>query len=224
MAICICIIIVSILLIVHSIHRYVIASRREKALAEHDELNKKLFYEGIDTNSLSTARNCYTQLDASYSAVKDFANANSRKCYEDDIREVKDWAEALAQEKWDDRAEFYLENIEQLICSVLDSDSEDVEQARKDSDRILKLYDSYWDWTRKCYEENRTLWSEIDILGIAENSMDETLTSAFSDRNDFNYGHLSDRAQLEHCLSDHIASLSSKANEIADEKGEKPLD
>ena len=224
MAIFICIMIVSVLLLAFSIHRYVNALRREKALAEHYELNDKLFYEGADTNSLSTARSCYTQLEESYTAVKDLASPNSRACFEEDIREVKDWAETLAEEEWSDRAEYDLDNMEHLISCVLDSDSKGIENAKKDSCQILELYDSYWDWTRKCHEENGSLWSHIDIMDIAKKSMDETLKSAFSCWDDFNYAHLPDRARLERLLSDHIAALSVKSHESIKEKGEVPLD
>lgn len=223
MVICICIIIVSILLIIYAIYQGVVVTPRKQAVMQHHELSRKLYDKATNTSSLSTARECYTQLSASYTAVRDHASRNSRSCFEDDIQEIRSCAEDLAQEKWSDKAESYLSDIEHLLSCVMGSDCKDVAQAKKDSARILRLYDSYWDWTRKCHEENGSLWSRINLWDVAKKSMEDALGSGFICWNDPNYGRPSVRAQLERRLSDHIASFQPKVKKAPKRKAEKPM-
>lgn len=221
LAVCICIIIISILLIIHAIYQGVVVAPRKQEFVRHYELSQKLYDKAMNTSSLSTARECYTQLNASYTNVRDYVDRNSRSCFEDDIREVRSCAEDLAQEKWNDGAEKYLSEIECLLSCVMASNYQEVTQAKKNSCRILKLYDSYWEWTRKCHEDNHSLWSRINIWDIAKDMMSAVLGDGFTCWNDSNYGHPSVRAQLERCLSDRIASLQSKEKKVPRRKAEK---
>lgn len=223
MVICICIIIASILLIIHAIYQGVVVAPRKQELVQHHELSRKLYDKAVNTSSLSTARECYTQLNASYTLVRDHADRNSRSCFEDDIQEVRSCAEDLAQEKWSDKAEKYLSEIEYLLSRITVSNSQDVAQLKKDRSRILRLYDSYWDWTRKCYEDNHSLWSRINIWDVAKDSMSAALGGGFACWNDSGYGHPSVRAQLERRLSDRIASFQPKEKKAPRRKVEKPM-
>lgn len=221
LAVCIYIIIISILLIIHAIYQGVVVAPRKQEFVRHYELSQKLYDKAMNTSSLSTARECYTQLNASYALVRDYVDRNSRSCFEDDIQEVRSCAENLAQEKWSGRAEKYLSEIERLLSCVMASNSQDVTQAKKDCCIILKLYDSYWDWTRECHEDNRSLWSRINIWDVAKDMMSAVLGNGFTCWNDSGYGHPSVRAQLECRLSDHIVSLQSKEKKAPRRKAEK---
>lgn len=196
---------------------------RKQELVQHYKLSQKLYDKATNTSSLSTARECYTQLNASYALVRDYADRNSRSCFEDDIQEVRSCAEDLAQEKWSDKAEKYLSEIEYLLSCVTVSSSQDVAQAKKDRNKILRLYDSYWDWTRKCYEDNHSLWSRINIWDVAKDMMSVVLGDKFTCWNDSGYGHSSVRAQLERHLSNSIASRQPEKKKAPRRKAEKPM-
>ena len=168
MVICICIIIVSILLIIYAIYQGVIAEPRKQALVRHHELSWKLTNKGADTNSLKTAKECLYTLSSSYEDIKEHANANARFCYEDDIEEIRQNAEDIAEEKWKKKADSFLLKIEQTYDAIVCYDFQTVNNAYKSKNILIKAYDDLFDWTRTCYEENRDIWKNVNIWDEAK--------------------------------------------------------
>lgn len=168
MVICICIIIVSILLIIYSIYQSVVAEPRKQALVKHHELSWKLTNKGSETNSLKTAKECLYTLSSSYEEIKGHASANARFFYEDDIEEIRQNAEDIAEEKWKNKANSFLSKIEQAYDSIAYYDFQTVENAYRSKNILIKAYDDLFDWTRMCYEENRDVWKDVNIWDEAK--------------------------------------------------------
>lgn len=168
MVICICIIIVSILLIIYAIYQGVIAESRKQALVRYHELSWKLTNKGADTNSLKTAKECLYTLSSSYEDIKEHANANARFCYEDDIEEIRQNAEDIAEEKWRKKADSFLLKIEQAYDVIVCYDFQTVDKAYKSKNILIKAYDDLFNWTRTCYEENRDIWKNVNIWDEAK--------------------------------------------------------
>lgn len=175
MVICICIIIASILLIIYSIYQGVVETSRKQALVRHHELSWKLTNKGADTNSLKTAKECLHALSSSYDDIKGHANANARFCYEDDIEEIRQNAEGIAEEKWGKKANSFLLKIEQAYDAVACYDFQTVEKAYKSKNILIKAYDDLFDWTRKCYEDNLGIWKDINIWNRAKEEVGSIL-------------------------------------------------
>ncbi len=168
LAICVCIIIASILFIIYAIYQGVVAERRRQALVRHHELSWKFTNKGSDTNSLKTAKECLYTLSSSYEDIKGYTNANERFCYEDDIEEIRQNAEGIAEEKWRKKADSYLLKIEQAYDAIAYYNFQTVEKAYKSKNILIKAYDDLFDWTRMCHEENGDIWKDINIWNEAQ--------------------------------------------------------
>ena len=168
MVICICIIIASILLIIYAIYQGVVAAPRKQALVQHHELSWKLTNKGANTDSLKTAKECLYTLSSGYEEIKGHASANARFCYEDDIEEIRQNAEDIAEEKWKKKANYFLSKIEQAYDSIAYYDFQTVEKAYRSKNILIKAYDDLFDWTRMCYEENRDVWKDVNIWDEAK--------------------------------------------------------
>ncbi len=168
MVICICIIIASILLIIYAVYQGVVAAPRKQALVQHHELSWKLTNKGANTDSLKTAKECLYTLSSSYEEIKGHASANARFCYEDDIEEIRQNAEDIAEEKWKKKANYFLSKIEHAYESIAYYDFQTVEKAYRSKNILIKAYDDLFDWTRMCYEENRDVWKDVNIWDEAK--------------------------------------------------------
>lgn len=168
MVICICIIIASILLIIYAVYQGVVAAPRKQELTQHHELSWKLTNKGANTDSLKTAKECLYTLSSSYEEIKGHASANARFCYEDDIEEIRQNAEDIAEEKWKKKANSFLSKIEQAYDSIAYYDFQTVEKAYRSKNILIKAYDDLFDWTRMCYEENRDVWKDVNIWDEAK--------------------------------------------------------
>lgn len=168
MVICICIIIASILLIIYAVYQGVVAAPRKQELTQHHELSWKLTNKGANTDSLKTAKECLYTLSSSYEEIKGHASANARFCYEDDIEEIRQNAEDIAEEKWKKKANSFLSKIEQAYDSIAYYDFQTVEKAYRSKIILIKAYDDLFDWTRMCYEENRDVWKDVNIWDEAK--------------------------------------------------------
>lgn len=168
MVICICIIIASILLIIYAVYQGVVAAPHKQELTQHHELSWKLTNKGANTDSLKTAKECLYTLSSSYEEIKGHASANARFCYEDDIEEIRQNAEDIAEEKWKKKANSFLSKIEQAYDSIAYYDFQTVEKAYRSKNILIKAYDDLFDWTRMCYEENRDVWKDVNIWDEAK--------------------------------------------------------
>lgn len=209
MVTCICIIIVSILLIIYSIYQSVVAEPRKQALVKHHELSWKLTNKGSETNSLKTAKECLYTLSRSYENIKGHVNANSRFCYEDDIELIRSNAECLAEDEWDSKAQKFLLRMDEAHSMIVDHDFSNVDKAYKQKAVFLKAYDDYFDWTRECYENNRIVWKDINIWEVAKNGIISILgyECGYLFWNSDEQCKHSVRKQIEENLTKHIESM-----------------
>ena len=208
MAICICIIIASILLLIYAIYQGVVATPRKQALVQHHELSWKLTDKGANTDSLKTAKECLYTLSSSYEEIKGHASANARFCYEDDIEEIRQNAEDIAEEKWRKKADSFLLKIEQAYDAIACYDFQTVENAYKSKNILIKAYDDLFDWTRMCYEENRDVWKDVNIWDEAKKDV-----GAILDRYD-HYVLWNDRAGNEATVRQQLIATLDKRIEI----------
>lgn len=169
------VIIVSILLLVNGIYQIAVGTPRKKALDEHHKLSWKLTNAGSETENLKRAKECYFQLLTSYEGVKGFANANERYCYEDDIDLIRDNAEMLAERRWASKANEYLLKMEEAHSLIVQHNFNNIEKAYSSKATFLKAYDAYFDWTRKCYDDNYGIWKSVKLWDEAKKCVTELL-------------------------------------------------
>ena len=169
------VIIVSILLLVNGIYQIAVGTPRKKALDEHHKLSWKLTNAGSETENLKRAKECYFQLLTSYEGVKGFANANERYCYEDDIDLIRDIAEMLAERRWASKANEYLLKMEEAHSLIVQHNFNNIEKAYSSKATFLKAYDAYFDWTRKCYDDNYGIWKSVKLWDEAKKCVTELL-------------------------------------------------
>lgn len=199
---------VSIFLIINAVFQLV-RLPRQKAINEHHELSWKLTSKGSDTNSLKTAKECLYTLSRSYEDIKGYANANARFCYEDDIELIRSNAECLAEDEWDSKAQKFLLRMDESHSMIVDHDFSNVDKAYKQKAVFLKAYDEYFDWTRKCYENSRIVWKDINIWEVAKNGIISILGDEIGYilwNSDEQCKH-SVRKQIEENLTKHIESM-----------------
>lgn len=164
----------SVLLIINAVFRLV-RLPRQKAINEHHELNWKLTNKGLDTSSLKTAKECFHELSSSYESIKSYVNANARSCYEDNIEEIRQNAECIAEEKWRKKANSFLLKIEQAYDTIACYDFQTVEKAYQSKNILIKAYDDLFDWTRMCCEENRDIWKDVNVWDEAKENVSAIL-------------------------------------------------
>ena len=175
LALCICIIVSIIILLPCVLYWAVGAEARRKTITEHHELSWRLTNSGSETHSLKRAKDSYARLSASYDGVKDSLSDNARSCYEDDIELIRDNAEAIAEEKWSKKADSYLLKIEMACDAITSYDFLTLEKAYKSKGVLLRAYDGLFDWTRKCYEDNKHIWKNVNIWTEAKEEVKSTL-------------------------------------------------
>ncbi len=203
------VIIVSILLLVNGIYRIAVGTPRKKALDEHHKLSWKLTNAGSETENLKRAKESYFQLLTSYEGIKGFANANERYCYEDDIDLIRDNAEMLAERKWASKADEYLLKMEEAHSLVVQHNFNNIEKAYSSKATFLKAYDAYFDWTRKCYDDNYGIWKSVKLWDEAKKCVTELLgeTGEYVFWNSTLPSNSSVRQQIDANLTKHIESM-----------------
>lgn len=203
------VIIVSILLLVNGIYRIAVGTPRKKALDEHHKLNWKLTNAGSETENLKRAKECYFQLLTSYEGVKGFANANERYCYEDDIDLIRDNAEMLAERRWASKADEYLLKMEEAHSLIVQHNFNNIEKAYSSKATFLKAYDAYFDWTRKCYDDNYGIWKSVKLWDEAKKCVTELLgeTGEYVFWDSTFPSSYSVRQQIDANLTKHIESM-----------------
>ncbi len=203
------VIIVSILLLANGIYRIAVGTPRKKALDEHHKLSWKLTNAGSETENLKRAKECYFQLLTSYEGIKGFANANKRYCYEDDIDLIRDNAEMLAERKWASKADEYLLKMEEAHSLVVQHNFNNIEKAYSSKATFLKAYDAYFDWTRKCYDDNYGIWKSVKLWDEAKKCVTELLgeTGEYVFWDSTLPSNSSVRQQIDANLTKHIESM-----------------
>lgn len=199
----------SVLLIISSIYQTMVIVPRKKALIKHHELSWKLTNLGSETKNLNRAKECLRELSENYESVRNFASANAKSCFEDDIELIRCNAEMLATEKWASKAEQYVSKMIEAHSLIVDHDFRNVEKAYASKAAFLKAYDSYFDWTRQCYEDNRGIWKDINLWDEAKKRIREALEGTESYIFWDNPMKISDsvRRQIDCNLSKHIESM-----------------
>ena len=145
---------------------YVVSEGKSKKVSEYHKQNQKLTDKGSSTQNYNVAKNCLSDLESDYHEIKDYVGKNSRSCYEDDIAEVRSNIESIVFDKWDRKTYSILEKLEDKYALLMECTFSDVDEAFKAGKDILKLYDSFWDYTREFYEEHSSdlvhirLWDE----------------------------------------------------------------
>lgn len=203
------VIIVSILLLANGIYRIAVGTPRKKALDEHHKLRWKLTNAGSETENLKRAKECYFQLLTSYEGVKGFANANERYCYEDDIDLIRDNAEMLAERRWASKADEYLLKMEEAHSLIVQHNFNNIEKAYSSKATFLKAYDAYFDWTRKCYDDNYGIWKSVKLWDEAKKCVTELLgeTGEYVFWDSTFPSNYSVRQQIDANLTKHIESI-----------------
>lgn len=203
------VIIVSILLLVNGIYQIAVGTPRKKALDEHHKLSWKLTNAGSETENLKRAKECYFQLLTSYEGVKGFANANERYCYEDDIDLIRDNAEMLAERRWASKADEYLLKMEEAHSLIVQHNFNNIEKAYSSKATFLKAYDAYFDWTRKCYDDNYGIWKSVKLWDEAKKCVTELLgeTGEYVFWDSAFPSSYSVRQQIDVNLTKHIESM-----------------
>ena len=203
------VIIVSILLLVNGIYQIAVGTPRKKALDEHHKLSWKLTNAGSETENLKRAKECYFQLLTSYEGVKGFANANERYCYEDDIDLIRDNAEMLAERRWASKADEYLLKMEEAHSLIVQHNFNNIEKAYSSKATFLKAYDAYFDWTRKCYDDNYGIWKSVKLWDEAKKCVTELLgeTGEYVFWDSTFPSSYSVRQQIDANLTKHIESM-----------------
>lgn len=203
------VIIVSILLLVNGIYQIAVGTPRKKALDEHHKLSWKLTNAGSETENLKRAKECYFQLLTSYEGVKGFANANERYCYEDDIDLIRDNAEMLAERRWASKANEYLLKMEEAHSLIVQHNFNNIEKAYSSKATFLKAYDAYFDWTRKCYDDNYGIWKSVKLWDEAKKCVTELLgeTGEYVFWDSTFPSSYSVRQQIDANLTKHIESM-----------------
>lgn len=203
------VIIVSILLLVNGIYQIAVGTPRKKALDEHHKLSWKLTNAGSETENLKRAKECYFQLLTSYEGVKGFANANERYCYEDDIDLIRDNAEMLAERRWASKADEYLLKMEEAHSLIVQHNFNNIEKAYSSKATFLKAYDAYFDWTRKCYDDNYSIWKSVKLWDEAKKCVTELLgeTGEYVFWDSTFPSSYSVRQQIDANLTKHIESM-----------------
>lgn len=153
----------------------VFQSDRQNEINQHHELSWKLTNKGSDTKSLKTAKTCLHELSNSYDNIKKYANYNARSCYEDDIDIIRQNAEDIAEEKWRKKADRYFLKIEQAYDEIANYDFQNVENAYKSKNIIIKAYDDLFNWTRTCHDENKDIWKNINLWNEAKKGVSEII-------------------------------------------------
>ena len=203
------VIIVSILLLVNGIYQIAVGTPRKKALDEHHKLSRKLTNAGSETENLKRAKECYFQLLASYEGAKGFANANERYCYEDDIDLIRDNVEMLAERRWASKADEYLLKMEEAHSLIVQHNFSNIEKAYSSKATFLKAYDAYFDWTRKCYDDNYGIWKSVKLWDEAKKCVTELLgeTGEYVFWDSTFPSSYSVRQQIDANLTKHIESM-----------------
>ena len=203
------VIIVSILLLVNGIYRIAVGTPRKKALDEHHKLSWKLTNAGSETENLKRAKECYFQLLTSYEGIKGFANANERYCYEDDIDLIRDNVEMLAERRWASKADEYLLKMEEAHSLIVQHNFSNIEKAYSSKATFLKAYDAYFDWTRKCYDDNYGIWKSVKLWDEAKKCVTELLgeTGEYVFWDSTFPSSYSVRQQIDANLTKHIESM-----------------
>lgn len=145
---------------------YALSDDKSKKSSEYYKQNQKLTNIGISTQNYNVAKDCLRDLESGYREIKDYVGNNSRSCYEDDIAEVRSNIESIVFDKWDRKTYSILEKLEDKYALLMECTFSDVDEAFKTGKDILKLYDSFWDYTREFYDEHSSdlvhirLWDE----------------------------------------------------------------
>ncbi len=138
--------------------------RRKKN--EYHQLNYEHFYAGMDAKKPETVQKHLEVLEEGYSEISHCMSKSDRKCYQEDIEELREYMCDLEEDEWRGKADSTLEKFLSIYRLIMESDFRDVEKAQRSLNQCLKYYDSYWEITRKQSDESgnpsvqKRLWDE----------------------------------------------------------------
>lgn len=179
----------------------------KKRMDDHYELSYKLSNKGSNTSSYAVAKDCYDRMQESYAGIQSSVSGVSRHCYEEDIADVHGNMEALIEDRWDKKARLYLNTISELYWLIMDCDFASVDEAYKSKNKLLSVYDKYWEWTSKCHDE-LDHWGNINLWDEAKSNMKFALDDSgivFWDNS--NFGRCSVRQQLVKQVESKIETM-----------------
>ena len=138
-------ILLGVFLIIHSIAHAGDAEARQRKM-DYLEASDKII-SATDSQSIKTVRNSIERLDCEYSKIKDIAGESSNYLYTEDRKFLVEHLHDLEQEKWEKKADKYLQEFSDCYLTIIDGELEhfaDVELLFKTKKRCISLWQKYF--------------------------------------------------------------------------------
>jgi hypothetical protein len=137
------IIAISAILFINGIYQLA-RSGVKQAAQNYYHLNNKLFYKGMDSSNVNLVRSYAAELEREFQGIKNDIPQVSRKCFQEDIDDLKSHADSLELERWEDKAGAVLDRFAELFYIIIDSDFSDVELAYRAKSKCINAWYRYW--------------------------------------------------------------------------------
>lgn len=185
---------------------------RDSETFERSKKIDKLAEKSDETNSLSRAVDYYHQASDHYEQIKDIADADSKWFCEDNLKDIRENAESLAKEKWEDKTSAYLDKMYSAYEEILGWDFKTVEKSYASKTVFFRAYDAYFSWTSDFFDENCEIWHDVNLWDEARDGIKNMLedvdpTYHYTYWGDPSFGKLSVRAQIDKRLTAQIESM-----------------
>ena len=122
-----------------------------KKMQEYYELNNRLFYKGIDSYSESTVKSCLFELETGFNEIEEYLPSISKKCYLDDIQDLREQLTDIQTEKWEKTADQILKKfIESFELITKPTEFANIDQVYKAREKCLDSWYEYWQSIHDC--------------------------------------------------------------------------
>lgn len=188
---------------------------------DYYELNYREFNRGIDARTSKTAKSALERLETGYAALKGKVSAISATCYEDDIQELRSWAETLVYEEWKDKAQ---DLIYQFLCEYFDviTAASVVDKVAVKMKRFSSTYDRFLTLTDKTFLNNQRLLVRKDFQNKAREMLRELYEECAESYRPIKYhilfGHSSSCAALKQQFVANMSQHTSSQRTVATSK------
>lgn len=185
-----------------------IAENRKKA-DDYYKLNYKTVSRALDSTSYTKVTKRLEELEAGYNEIKDlgpkYVADISHKCYQDDLRDVRNHADGLNHESWYEKASNLLDKIIEQYDLIMECSFSDVEQAHSAKNQLLRNYDKYWEVTQTYAEKSISYAGRDKIWKDAKSEMALFLKEeGFTSWDSPEFGRNSIREQLNKRISERL--------------------
>ena len=138
-------IVLGVFLIIYGIAHAGDEENRQRRM-NYIEASDKIF-SATDSRSIETVKNSIERLDYEYSKVKEIAGQSGNNLYTEDRKLLKEHLHDLEQEKWEKKANKYLQEFSDCYLTIISGEFEnfkDVDALFREKSRCIALWQRYF--------------------------------------------------------------------------------